>query len=54
MRKIEDLLNEGYYLELDEKMKNDKQFQKMIEKLITKKDEKHRSNNASFMNMSPS
>lgn len=50
VKKIEELLNDGYYVEMDESMKNDRLLQKLLDSLITKKDRKVRSHNASFIN----
>eukprot|EP00347_Sterkiella_histriomuscorum_P023603 403334026 len=56
VRKIEELLNEGYIFEVDEKIKNDEKFQRMISKIITKKDkdQKNRYKNSTSMFQSPS
>ena len=36
MRKIEELLNNGYQFELHESVKQDKQFQRVVSKVLTK------------------
>ncbi|CDW84993.1 UNKNOWN [Stylonychia lemnae] len=53
VKKIEELLNDGYTFEINDKLKNDKNFQRIVAKLLTKKDSKS-SHNASFINHSPS
>ncbi len=36
VKKIEELLNNGYEFEISDSLRNDKQFQKVVSKLLTK------------------
>jgi len=40
VKKIEELLNDGYTFEVGEKLKSDKNFQRIVAKLLTKKENK--------------